>query len=73
MHSLAKRAEKEDADNWANFDMPFVYEAIAKAHAAAGNKDECRKYIQMSKELIYKLEDKQDKAICQGELDKVKC
>jgi hypothetical protein len=73
MLDLAKKAEKDDADNWASFDMPFVYEAIAKAHAAAGNKDECKKYTQMSQELIDKLEDKQDKEICQGELDKVKC
>jgi hypothetical protein len=73
MLDLAKKAEEEDADNWASFDMPFVYEAIAKAHAAAGNKDECKKYTQMSQELIDKLEDKQDKEICQGELDKVKC
>ncbi len=73
MFDLAKKAEKEDTDNWADFDMPFVYEAIAKAHAAAGNKAECKKYTKMSQELIDKLKDKQDKEICQGELDKVKC
>ncbi|UCE10615.1 MAG: hypothetical protein JSW61_01425 [Candidatus Thorarchaeota archaeon] len=73
MLDLAMKAEKEDAENWASFDMPFVYEAIAKAHAAAGNKDECKKFTKMSQELIDKLEDKQDRQICQGELDKVSC
>jgi hypothetical protein len=73
MLELAKKAEKEDSDNWKDFDMPFVYEAIAKAHVAAGNKDECQKYVKMSQELIDKLKDKQDKEICQGELDKVSC
>jgi len=73
MLNLAKKAEKSDDENWASFDMPFVYEALAKAHAAAGNRDECDKYVKMSQELIDALADKQDKDICQGELDKVKC
>jgi hypothetical protein len=73
MHELAQKAEKEDAENWASFDMPFVYEAIAKAHAAAGNRNECKKFTKMSQELIDGLDDKQDREICQGELDKVKC
>jgi hypothetical protein len=73
MLDLAKKAEKADKENWKDFDMPFVYEAIAKAHAAAGNKDECSKYAKMSQDLIDKLTDKQDKEICQGELDKLNC
>jgi hypothetical protein len=73
MLELAEKAEVEDKDNWASFDMPFVYEALVKSYAAAGKKDECAKYKKMSQELIDKLEDKQDKEICQGELDKVSC
>jgi hypothetical protein len=61
---LAKKAEKEDAENWKDFDMPFVYEAMAKAHAAAGNKDECKKYVKKSQDLIDKLTEEQDKQIC---------
>ncbi|MHA2379283.1 MAG: hypothetical protein ACXADS_08395 [Candidatus Thorarchaeota archaeon] len=73
MLELAKKAEKEDPDNWKDFDMPFVYEAIAKAHAAAGDKNECEKYRNKSHDLIDKLTDEQDKQICQGELDKISC
>ncbi|MHA2602096.1 MAG: hypothetical protein AM324_008220 [Candidatus Thorarchaeota archaeon SMTZ1-83] len=73
MLELAEKAEKEDPGNWKDFDMPFVYEAVAKAHAAAGNKDECKKYIKMSQDLIDRLTDEQDKQICQGELDRVPC
>ncbi len=73
MLELAKKAATEDKDNWADFDMPFVYEALAKAYAADGNKKECAEYKKMSQALIDKLEDKQDREICQGELDKVSC
>ncbi|UCH05291.1 MAG: hypothetical protein JSW05_03780 [Candidatus Thorarchaeota archaeon] len=73
MLELAEKAEREDSSNWRNFDMPFVYESLAKAHAAAGNKDECKKYIKKAQDLIDKLTDEQDKQICQGELDKVSC
>ncbi|MFX1368896.1 MAG: hypothetical protein ACFFAY_09885 [Promethearchaeota archaeon] len=73
MLDLAKKAERADKDNWKDFDMPFVYEAMAKAQAAAGNKDECKKFAKMSQDLIDKLADKQDREICQGELDKLEC
>ncbi|MFX0045583.1 MAG: hypothetical protein ACFE8Z_07020 [Candidatus Hermodarchaeota archaeon] len=73
MLGLAEKAEKEDSGNWKDFDMPFVYEAMAQAHAVAGNKDECKKYVKKSQELIDELTDEQDKQICQVELDKVSC
>ncbi|MFW9907570.1 MAG: hypothetical protein ACFFEF_03270 [Candidatus Thorarchaeota archaeon] len=73
MLGLAKKAEKEDAANWKSFDMPFVYEAMAKSYAAARKKDECKKFRKMSQDLINNLTDKQDKEICQAELDKLKC
>jgi hypothetical protein len=73
MLELAKKAEKEDSENWGDFDMPFVFEATAKAHAAAGNKAECKEFKKKSQDLIDKLADEQDRQICQGELDKVSC
>ncbi|MFW9800152.1 MAG: hypothetical protein ACFFD9_06940 [Candidatus Thorarchaeota archaeon] len=73
MLKLAKKAETEDSKNWKNFDMPFVYEALAKAHAADGNENDCLKYKRMSQDLIDKLTNEQDKRICQGELDKISC
>jgi lipoprotein NlpI len=73
MLELAKKAEKEDKDKWASFDMPFVYEAMAKAYAVAGKKDDCANYKKMAQDLTDKLEDKQDQEICQGEIDKISC
>lgn len=71
-YELAKKAEKSD-DNWKDWDMPFIYEALAKAHAAAGNKDDCKKWVEKAQKAIDTIADDQDKQICQGELDKVKC
>ncbi|MFQ5832561.1 MAG: hypothetical protein ACE5H4_07655 [Candidatus Thorarchaeota archaeon] len=67
---LAKKAEKEDS-NWKDWHIPFIYEVMARAHAADGNKDECRKYIKISQEAIDELKDPDDKKICQGELGKI--
>ena len=71
-YELAKEAEKTD-ENWKDWDMPFIYEALAKAHAAAGNKDECKKWIKTAQTAIDAIADDEDKKICQGELDKAKC
>jgi hypothetical protein len=71
-YELAKEAEKTD-ENWKDWDMPFIYEALAKAHAAAGNKDECKKWVKTAQKAIDAIADVQDKQICQGELDKAKC
>ena len=69
---LAKEAEKTD-DNWKDWDMPFIYEALAQAHAAAGSKSECKKYTKIAQETIDAIAGKEDREVCQGELDKVKC
>jgi hypothetical protein len=69
---IAEKAEETD-NNFKDWDMPFVYEALAKAHATAGNDSECRKYSELAQKLIDGLSDPEDKKICQGELDKVSC
>ena len=69
---IAKDAEKTDK-NFKDWDMPFVYEALARAHAATGNKSECKTYKDKAQKLIDKVSDPEDKKICQGELDKVQC
>ena len=40
---LAQEAEKTD-ENWKDWDLPFIYEALARAHVVAGNRDECKKF-----------------------------
>ncbi|MBY8998089.1 MAG: hypothetical protein KGD60_10165 [Candidatus Thorarchaeota archaeon] len=69
---LAKEAKKTD-ENWKDWDLPFIYEALARAHAVAGNKSECGKYIELAQSATDSIEGKEDKEVCQGELDKVKC
>ncbi len=69
---LAKTAEKSD-ENFKDWDMPFVLEALAKAHSVAGNMSECASFKEKAQKLIDSISDPEDKKICQGELDKVKC
>jgi hypothetical protein len=69
---LAKEAEKTD-ENWKDWDMPFIYEALARAHSVARNKSECKKYAEIAQKSIDAIVRKEDKEVCQGELDKVKC
>lgn len=71
-YELAKEAEKTD-ENWKDWDMPFIYEALAKAHAAAGNKSECKKWVETAQKAIDAIKGEEDRKICQGELDKAKC
>jgi hypothetical protein len=70
---LARKAKKEDAKNFKDWDMPFVYEVLARAHGVAGNKAECKTWKDKAQKLINKIADDQDKQICQGELDNFKC
>ncbi|MFW9794665.1 MAG: hypothetical protein ACFFEE_10210 [Candidatus Thorarchaeota archaeon] len=62
----------EEADEKADFDMGFAYEVLAKAYSVKGDKDNCKKYKEMSQKVIDTLGE-EDAKISQGELDKVKC
>ncbi|MGY5879165.1 MAG: hypothetical protein RTV31_02895 [Candidatus Thorarchaeota archaeon] len=68
---LTREAEKKD--EWKDWDMPFIYEALARAHAAAGNKSDCKKYKDLAQKATDDVEGEEDKKICQGELDKFSC
>jgi len=69
---LAKEAEKTD-EKWKDWDMPFIYEALARAHAVAGNKADCKKYKDLAQKATNEIEGAEDRGICQGELDKFSC
>jgi hypothetical protein len=62
----------EDDDEKADFDMGFAYEVLAKAYSVKGDKDNCKKYKDLSQKVIDTLGE-EDKKISQGELDKIKC
>ena len=68
---LAKEAEKKA--EWKDWDMPFIYEALARAHAVSGNKSECKKYKDLAQKATDAIKGEEDKKICQGELNKVTC
>lgn len=49
------------SNNIRDFDIAFAYEAIARAHAIAGQKEECKKYLQLAKEAGEQIKEKGDK------------
>jgi hypothetical protein len=69
---LAHEAEVKDSQ-WKDWDMPFIYEALARAHAVAENTDECKKYKALGKEAADAVKGGEDRKICLGELDKFSC
>lgn len=44
-----------------DFDLAYAHEAMARAHAAAGNKSECEKYVQLAQEAGEKIKEKEDR------------
>jgi hypothetical protein len=56
-----------------DFDIAFAYEAMARAHATAGNKKECQKYAQLAKEAGEQIAKKGDKDYFLGELKAIIC
>ncbi len=56
-----------------DFDLAFAYEVLAKAHAANGDSESCKKYKQLAQKATDAVKDDQDKKICQGEVDKIDC
>lgn len=56
---LAKDAEKSD-EKWKDWDMPFIYEALARSHAVAGNNLECKKYLEMAQKATDAVKGKED-------------
>ena len=49
------------SNNIRDFDIAFAYEAMARAHAIAGQKEECKKYLQLAKEAGEQIKEKGDK------------
>ena len=60
-------------NNIKDFDIAFAYEAMARAHAIAGNRTECEKYLQLAKEAADKIKKKEDKNYFLSELKTIIC
>lgn len=58
---------------FADYDLAFAYEAIARAYAILGKREECRFYVDLAKKAISQVQKSEDRKACQSELVKVKC
>ncbi len=54
-----------------DWDLAFAYEAITRAYAIAGNEEKYEKYNKLTKDAIKDIADEKDKAIVEGELNKI--
>jgi len=57
----------------ADWDIAFAHEAIARAHAIAGQKIECKKNIEQAKKAAEKIREKGDKDHLLNELKTINC
>ena len=55
-------------DEMAEFDLPGAYEALARAHALAGDRDEARRYLALGRAEAAKIQDEDDRGIIEADL-----
>ena len=55
-------------NNIGDWDIAFAYEAMARAHATAGQKAECRNYIELANKAAEQIKEKGDKDYLLNEL-----
>jgi len=48
-------------DNMEDWDLPFAYEALARAHGVSGAAEEARRYEQQARELAERVADPEDR------------
>jgi hypothetical protein len=60
---------KEYASEMEDFDKAFAYEAVARANAIAGNRDEALRYIELAESAGEAIADEQNKEIFQGDFN----
>lgn len=52
---------EQHADNVEDWDLPFAYEALARAHGVAGNAEESRRYAELARESGKSIADAEDR------------
>jgi DNA-binding transcriptional MerR regulator len=55
-------------ENMEDFDLPFAYEALARAHGVAGNSDEAKRYEQKGRALAERIGDAEDRELVLSDL-----
>jgi hypothetical protein len=57
-----------EPDEMQEFDLPAAYEALARAHAAAGNSAEARRYLELGRAETAKIADVEDREHMESQL-----
>jgi len=60
-----------EANSIGDFDLAFCYEALARAHAVAGDSDEARRWQQRGSEVAKDVADDEDRELVLGDLASV--
>ncbi len=58
---------------FADFDIVFAYEALARAYSALGRAEECQAYVALARKALDDVSDPNNREVCRTELDKVRC
>jgi hypothetical protein len=58
-------ASRDDIADW---DLPYAYEALSRAHMAAGNEEEAKRHAERARELAEQVADKEDREHLQEDL-----
>jgi hypothetical protein len=59
-------------DAMEQFDLPGAYEALARAHAVAGNEAEARHWLERGRAEASKIEDEDDRTIIEADLASIR-
>jgi len=55
-------------DELEDWDLPFAYEALARAHAVAGNREDSERFAALAHELGERIEDEKDRELLTRDL-----
>jgi hypothetical protein len=61
----------EAATDAEDFDVPFAYEALARAHAVAGDAAESQRWLARAREAAERIEDAEDRELVLADLDSI--
>ena len=60
--------EADDSEDW---DVPFAYEALARAHAVAGDAAEARRYVELARADAGKIAEAEDRELVLADLETI--
>ncbi len=58
----------QSADEAEDWDLPFAYEALARAHAVAGQTDEATRYLELARHTGEAIRDQEDRELLAADL-----